>query len=411
MRLLYLIAMYGPEYLGNLIHSELGHEFIKRGHEFHVFALTSAGESQGRAAETSEDGIRVYRAVAAGRASLDAVNAIAKPLFHYDRFGAGVLALRAFFASRGPFDLIMAEGAYPFGAMAALVTPTPLVITVAGGDFINSPGAAYGYGRFRSARALMRRALSRAAAIRVTTPLVRERIVALGAPPERIALVPRNIASYCYPPPGTPLQEFRATARRAVLTRLGHADAPLIAAVGRLLPIKGFDTLVRAMPAITAQVNDAHLLVVGPNRIDPRAGDYQAYLTQLASEVGVRDRVTFTGAIPHPEVREYLAAADVIAVPSVLEGMNKVAVEGAAVGTPSVVTRTAGIAELLNAADCGLVVPEDSPPALAQGIVALLTDRERHARLASRGLEFASAFTPERVGKQLIDLCITTLDY
>jgi glycosyltransferase involved in cell wall biosynthesis len=417
LRVLYVIAMYGPEYLGNLIHRELGEEFVKRGHTFDVFALVSAREPR-EGGERREGDIRVHRAVAAGTPMADALNALAKPFLHYDRFGAGWLALRQYLARQAPYDVILAEGAYPFGAICALsrasafprasaLSPAgaKLLITAAGGDFIDSRATSYGYGRFRTARRLMRYAFQRAAAVRATTPLVKERVIALGAPPERTHIIPRNIASYCYPPAGVPLDEFRSQARAALDARFDLGNACLIAAVGRLLPIKGFDLLIRALPAILQKVGDTRVLLVGPNRVDPRLGDYQAHLSELARGLGIADKVIFAGAVEHPAMREILAASDVLAVPSVLEGMNKVAVEGAAVGTPAVVTHTAGIADLLRAHDAGEIVAPDDAAALAQGILRVLCSAAVRQEYAARCLVFAAQFSSANIGAQLVALC------
>ena len=406
MRVLYVIAMYGPEYLGNLIHRELGQEFIARGHTFDVFALASASEMQGQAAERVEAGIRVHRAVAAGTTSSAIWNTLAKPIMHYDRFGAGWLALQQYLAQRPRYDVILAEGAFPFGAMCALAgAKENLVITAAGGDFIDSRATNYGYGRFRTARAMMRFAFRRAAAVRVTTPLVRERVVELGAPSERVKLIPRNIAAYCYPPREIPLAQFRAQARQALDAKYGFTNARVVAAVGRLLPIKGFDLLLRALPQLREKIGDVRVLIIGPNRVDPKLGDYQNYLVELARALEISQAVLFTGAVPHPEIRGLLAASDVIAVPSILEGMNKVAVEGAAVGTPSVVHQTAGIADLLKQAGAGEIVLENSPQALADGLARVLCNSALYEQYAVKGLEFAQQFSSPRVGAQLVALC------
>ena len=406
MRILYVIAMYGSEYLGNLIHRELGHEFIQRGHTFDVFALASARERRTQPTVNVEQGIRVERAIAAGSTRTDALNGLAKPFLHYDRFGTGWLALTRYLRHHPSYDIVLAEGAYPFGAMCALAgAQKNLLVTVAGGDFIDSRATHYGYGRFRTARALMRYTFEHAAAVRVTTPLVEQRVRALGAAREKLALIPRNIASYCYPPPDTDLQSFRRAAQTELRAKFAWREEKIIVAVGRLLPIKGFDILVRALPALLEQIGGAHVLLVGPNRIDPQLGDYEKYLTQLAVTCGVAGRISFTGAVQHEQMRALLAGADVIAVPSILEGMNKVAVEGAAVGTPSVVTRTAGIADLLRAANAGEIVAENSPDALAAGLARVLSDAGARAQYVANGLEFAAQFSSARVGAALNALC------
>jgi glycosyltransferase involved in cell wall biosynthesis len=412
MNILYLIAMYGSQHLGNLIHREIGHRFQEQGHTFRVFALSSWNERRHQPAETVEEDITVHRAVTAGRTAPNVVNAAARPWLHYDRFGMGWWTLQRYLADHPETDLILAEGAYPFGAMAALArrgSRPRLGITAAGGDFIDDRANRYGYGRFRSARYLMRYAFDRAAFVRVTTPLVRSRVLALGASPEKIALIPRNIAAYCFPPSEISLSEFRCASRAHIAARYGLGDAPLIISVGRLLPIKGFDTLIRSLGILNQSVPHAKLLIVGPNRPDPVLGDYQAHLTGLAAQLGMADSVIFTGIVPHHDMREHLAAADVIAVPSILEGMNKIAVEGAAVGTPSVVTRTAGIADLLMEAGLDEIVEPNSPDQLAAHLIAILQDPVRRAALGERGIGWAKQFSSPVVAAQLIELCNRTL--
>lgn len=408
MRITYFIAAYGSQFLGQEIHRELLHVLQQRGHTVQVFAL--AGREQKIAPEqpTCEDGIPVFRAPMEASRLARGINAITKPVLHYGRFSVGWWALRDYLRRNQEIDLILAEGAYPFGAMAALAASArgpKLAISVAGGDFIDSRAAHYGYGRFRTARRLMRYAFQRAAAVRVTTPLVRERVLALGASPEKTALIPRNIASYCFPPETSPLEQFRQEQRAAIAAKYAIQNAHILVAAGRLLPIKGFDTLIRALPQVEARAGDTRLLVIGPNRFDSQHGDYLQYLQALARECGVQDRVIFTGAIPHQDMRGYLAAADLIAVPSVLEGMNKIVVEGAAVGTPSVVTRTAGIADLMDQTVTGAIVEPNDAGGLGEKISALLNDPARRVVLGARGVEWARQFSSEVIGAQLIALC------
>lgn len=408
MNILYLIAMYGPQYLGNLIHREIGHAFQQQGHTFRVFALASSRDQFNPPADTIEESIPVHRALTAGQFVPNAVNAVTRPWLHYDRFGMGWLTLRRYLDQHPEIDLVLSEGAYPFGAMAALArngSRPRLGITVAGGDFIDDRARNYGYGRFRAARSLMKYAFQRAAFVRVTTPLVRERVLALGADPGKIAVIPRNIAAYCYPPLDVSLEEYRRASRAAIAARYQTGDAPLIVSAGRLLPIKGFDILIRAMALLKSAHADARLLLIGPNRIDPVVGDYQAYLTGLARDCGIEPRILFTGAVPHDQMRPHLAAADVIAVPSFLEGMNKIAVEGAAVGTPSVVTRSAGVAALMTDARLAELIEPNDPALLADRLTLLLNSPAARAEMGARGAQWARQFSSQVVASQLMDLC------
>lgn len=408
MKLLYLIAMYGAEYLAGTTHTEIGHEFRKRGHAFSVFALAAASEMRGRASDVLEENIPVHRAVSAGRTLADLTNRMTQPLFKYNRFVTGLIHYTRYLARhRNEFDLVLAEGAYPFGAIAALanvVVPIPFGVTVAGGDFIASDEAQYGYGRFALARTLTRFAFRRARMIRATTPLVREHILRLGGDANKIGIVPVSLAAYSYLNANQDADVFRKNSREQLDARYECADAPLLVCAGRLLPIKGFDDAVRALAQIRRDFVNARLLFIGPDRATSD-GSYQKQLEALATELGVRDALIFVGEIPHAQMKTFLAAADLFLVPSVLEGMNRTAIEAGAVGTPAIVTRTAGIAEAMLNANAGLMVEPRAPDELAQAASLLLRDQKRQRAMGRAGITFANRFRSECVGGELVALC------
>jgi glycosyltransferase involved in cell wall biosynthesis len=407
MNLLYLIAMYGPQYLASVVHRDLGHQFQARGHTFSVFTLASQKDLGSRVSSTVEENIPVHRAAAAGSLDLEILNAATTPLFKYSRFAAGLAAYARYTRSHPEIDLVLAEGAYPFGAIAALgslVSHKPFVITVAGGDFIASREAQYGYGRFVIGRELTRWALSRASAIRVTTLLVRENAIRLAGASDKISLVPRNLANYSYLEPGTPPEEFREAARQALRTRYSLGEGPLLLCAGRLLPIKGFDDAIRAVKLIRASFPGVHLLVVGPDRVAD-GGSYQSELHTLAAQLEVGTAVTFAGTIPHEDIRTVLAGADLLLVPSLLEGMNRTVLEAAAVATPAIVSRTAGISDSATRAGSAVMIEPRSPSELASVACNLLMEGERRAAMGRSGLIFAQRFTSERIGAELIELC------
>jgi glycosyltransferase involved in cell wall biosynthesis len=179
----------------------------------------------------------------------------------------------------------------------------------------------------------------------------------------------------------------------------------LLVAAGRLLPIKGFDGLIRVLPDIEQQVGQrVEVIFCGANRVAPEVGDYQAYLEQLAHEHGVRDRLHFAGELAHAEVRDYLAAADVLVIPSVMEGGAKVLMEAAAVGTPFVATETAGTPAFLP--DGGFTVPPlaAAPAAFPRGVAVLLRNHDLRRRLGERALHQSGRFTAESRADELLPL-------
>jgi glycosyltransferase involved in cell wall biosynthesis len=136
-----------------------------------------------------------------------------------------------------------------------------------------------------------------------------------------------------------------------------------LAAVGRLIPIKGLDVLMQAFAAARAQVPELTLEVAGDG---PLAADLRR---------GAPDGVTFLGRVsPVAEVYERNA---VVVVPSRGEGFGMVALEAAERGRAAIVSRVGGLPEIVSDGETGVVVPPEDADALAAAIVALASDPDR----------------------------------
>ena len=170
--------------------------------------------------------------------------------------------------------------------------------------------------------------------------------------------------------------------------------------VGKIIPIKGIEYLVQAMPRVLDQVPDTALLVVGPSQLP----EYANSIRSLATELDLAQNLVMPGQVEYSEVQSYMAAADVFVVSSLLEGLNKGAVEAASVGTPTVSVSTAGVATYLQERECGLVVEPKDPEGLAGAIVRLLRNRLEWEEMSRRSLEFAEAFTVERTAAGLDEM-------
>ncbi|MFN3687623.1 glycosyltransferase family 4 protein [Salinarimonas sp.] len=186
----------------------------------------------------------------------------------------------------------------------------------------------------------------------VTTPAMRERVVAdYGLDPERVAIVPNYVDTDLFAP-----DPSRARAPRRILF------------VGRLEPQKNLPALVRA-----AAIADAELEIVGE-------GLLRASIETLAAEVGAR--VRFLGALPNAALPERLREASLFVLPSLYEGHPKTLLEAMSAGTPVVGTRVPGIAEAIADGETGLLA-EPEPESLAAAISGLLDDRARAERLGA----------------------------
>jgi glycosyltransferase involved in cell wall biosynthesis len=111
--------------------------------------------------------------------------------------------------------------------------------------------------------------------------------------------------------------------------------------------------------------------------------------------------LVFTGQVPHDEVRGYLAGADIVACPSILEAQNKVVPEACAVGTPSVATETTGITTYLAPEGACVSIEPRSAEALANAALDLLNDRAHYEQVRRNALRMAETLRADAMAGQL----------
>ncbi|MFG3579182.1 glycosyltransferase family 4 protein [Micromonospora chersina] len=170
-----------------------------------------------------------------------------------------------------------------------------------------------------------------------------------------------------------------------VRLRLGLADRPVVVCVSRLVPRKGQDMLIRAMPEIRRRVPDAALLVVG-------GGPYRATLEKLARHTGVERDVVFTGSVPSAELPAHYAAGDVYAMPCRtrnrgldVEGLGIVYLEASATGLPVVAGDSGGAPDAVREGETGYVVRGRDVAQLADRVATLLADRDLARQFGAAG--------------------------
>jgi glycosyltransferase involved in cell wall biosynthesis len=203
---------------------------------------------------------------------------------------------------------------------------------------------------------------------------------------------------YVTVPSGVPTERLRASAPSRVEARARlalDANAFVMVGLGRLVPIKGFDLLVRALPAVATAVPSTRLVLVGD-------GSERAKLEALAVSLGVRDRVRMTGETP--DVAGHLVAADVVVVPSRNEGMGRVLVEAMALGVPVVATAVGGIPAVVVDGECGRLVEPYDVEALASALVELARDSRLRRKLGDGARERAEHFSTQVANAKLLAL-------
>lgn len=200
-------------------------------------------------------------------------------------------------------------------------------------------------------------------------------------------------ASLEYLPPGVDSERFRPdpAARAELRKRYGLGERPTVVCLSRLVPRKGQDMLIKALPSIRRRVDGAALVIVG-------GGPYLETLRKLAQDGGVTDHVTFTGGVPGDELPAHHALADVFAMPCRtrgsgmdVEGLGIVYLEASATGVPVIAGRSGGAPEAVQHNKTGLVVDGTSVDEVAEAVIELLTDRDRAAAMGAAGRAWVTA--------------------
>jgi phosphatidylinositol alpha-1,6-mannosyltransferase len=201
------------------------------------------------------------------------------------------------------------------------------------------------------------------------------------------ALTPRAAARLTRLHPGVDASVFRPdpAARAAIRARYGLGARPVVVCVSRLVARKGQDTLLRAWPEVLRQVPGAALLIVG-------SGSSAATLHRQSERSRLTHSVHFTGPVPQPDLPAHYAAGDVFAMPCRtrrggldVEGLGIVYLEASAAGLPVVGGDSGGAPDAILDGETGYVVGGRDVAALADRLVALLSDPEGAKAMGDKG--------------------------
>jgi len=204
--------------------------------------------------------------------------------------------------------------------------------------------------------------------------------------------------------PGVSVDQRAAEHDGAELKRSLRLSRHVVSVIGRLEPSKGHGEALETLPAISAEVGEVNLLLVGGD--DENHPGIRSALRQRAEELGCSDQVYLLSHTPAPAV---IAASDVVVVPTVpsasgqgREGFGLVAAEALSLGTPVVAYRVGATEEVLG--ECGVLVAPADRAALAAGITKLLVEEALRLRLADCGRTRARAFSVEKMVGQMTEI-------
>jgi teichuronic acid biosynthesis glycosyltransferase TuaC len=258
---------------------------------------------------------------------------------------SGLAAARGLIGGGYDFDIIDAHYFYPDGVAAVMIgraLKKPVVITARGTDINLIP-------RFRKPRQMILDAAKNCAAMITVSSALKEELVSLGAASGKITVL-RN---------GVDLMLFHPENRDVARASLGISRYSL-ASVGNLIPTKGHDLVIEALAALP----DAELFIAG-------RGPDEGRLKNLASTLGVLDRVTFLGVLPQEKLRTLYSAADCLVLASVREGWPNVLLEAMACGTPVVASNVGGTSEIVASAEAGVLVDERTAGGIVRAVARL----------------------------------------
>jgi len=407
MRVLYFTGAYRPDSMVSHTHGDLVAALRARGADVEI--ATIAGGKQAETVEPSVDrhGTTVWSLATPRTVRARALRQYYAHVWAFAPFGDLVQAVRAFMtperASR--YDLLHIGMAFPYAtafrhALHGRRQP-PALVTITGGDVLTDDASGYGYGRVPVTRAAIRRTLNWAALVQANSPLSADVVAAYGCPMERIAVQPPQSAHE--PLAQSAVAAYRDRCRRDLIASGAIPAGRLLVGVGRMVPIKAYDDVIRALPAIRAEQPETTLLLAGPAR-DAAGEEYIASLRRLAAMLGQEDRLRIVGRIPFEDVPRYFAAADLALIPSVLDGLNMTSVEAATVGTPSVVSESAGVAHYVRAFGAGAVVPPRDPASLATAIARLLGHDAAWMAASRNASNMAASFSLEHTAEGVLRL-------
>jgi len=210
------------------------------------------------------------------------------------------------------------------------------------------------------------------------------------ADPDRVAVVP------C----GVDLDLFRPQDKKAARRALGYSDERIILFVGRIEPLKGIDILINAVAQLGDE-SDFHVLIVGG---DNRSRRQVSHLQELASDLGIGERVCFLGAVDHEQLPLYYNAADVCVVPSYYESFGLVALEAMACGTPVVASRVGGLTGTVRDGETGYLISWRCPEPFAERLELLLGNETLRHRFGESARETVERYRWTNVAEAVAGL-------
>lgn len=235
--------------------------------------------------------------------------------------------------------------------------------------------------RYRLTRQMETWALRRADHVFTICEGLRGDIAARGIPTDKITVIPNAVDIESFEPGGVADASLKA--------KLGLQGSSVVGFIGSFYAYEGLDLLLDALPKMLDRRPDVRLLLVG-------GGPQDAALKAQADRMGLRDKVVFTGRVPHDQVQRYYDLVDVLAYPRHSMRLTELVtplkpLEAMAQGRLLIASDVGGHKELIRHGETGVLFKAGSDVALAEAVVNLLDHPDRWPALRMAGRKFVEA--------------------
>ncbi len=251
------------------------------------------------------------------------------------------------------------------------------------------------------------KAMALADRIVAATTTEEEQLVSLyNVDPHKITVIPPGVdLTHFYPIPPDEAKEFVGVPEKK----------RMLLFVGRIEPLKGIETLLRALAIIQKNegISDRLCLAIIGGEVGGESAEESEemrYLQSLCKEFGLDQLVTFLGKKDQDSLPYYYSAAEVVVMPSHYESFGMVALESMACGTPVVASQVGGLAHLVEDGVTGYHVPVENPQVLSERIMGLLEDKALRYRMGHDAFAFAKKYGWENITDRIIHLYQTTIN-
>jgi glycosyltransferase involved in cell wall biosynthesis len=294
-------------------------------------------------------------------------------------------------------DLIHAHFAYPEGFVGLLAkkeTGKPLVVTVHGTDVLVEPSIGYGIRLSKRYDALVRRVIEEADAVIAASKVTYDEVCSIVKNIEKVHLIAN----------GVDITRFNPGLDSSYLRRKHGLEGKFIVFSLRAHePKYGLEYLIRSVPAVVEQMDNV-VFIVGGN------GSLLQYHEKLAAELGVSQKIIFTGKISSDDVPYYNALSNVVVVPSLQEAFGLVVSEAMACGKPIIGSNVGGIRDQIIDGSTGFLIEPREPLKIAEKILWLMTNPEEAKRMGINGRKrVEQKYNIENRAKSIINLYVKLL--